>query len=222
MSETTVPAGLAERLREATGAAHTAAERTAFVKHLFKGTLPRDGYVGLIRALHPVYVALEAAMGAHKDDAAVGMVYDPTLNRAASLEQDLEFFAGKDWRSIPVVKAASDYAAHLTDLGTRMPRGLVAHAYVRYLGDLSGGQMMGRSVAKTYEAGEAGTNFYNFREISDVNGRKNTYRAALTALPLSAKEQDEVVQEAIIGFDYAKRMFEDLDKAYPTCVNSER
>ena len=216
MSETTVPAGLAERLRDATGAAHTAAERTAFVKHLFKGTLPRDGYVGLIRALHPVYVALEAAMGAHKDDAVVGMVYDPALNRAASLEQDLEFFAGKDWRSIPVVKAASDYAAHLTDLGKRMPRGLVAHAYVRYLGDLSGGQMMGRSVAKTYEAGEAGTNFYNFKAVSDVNGRKNTYRAALTALPLSAKEQDAVVQEAIAGFDYAKRMFEDLDRAYPT------
>ena len=216
MSETTVPAGLAGRLRDATGAAHTAAERTAFVKHLFKGTLPRDGYVGFIRALHPVYVALEAAMAAHQHDAAVGMVYDPGLDRAASLEQDLEFCAGKDWRAIPVVKAASEYADHLTGLGTRMPRGLVAHAYVRYLGDLSGGQMMGRSVAKVYQAGEAGTNFYNFKGISDLNGRKNTYRAALTALPLSAKEQDEVVQEAIAGFDYAKRMFEDLDKAYPT------
>ena len=216
MSETTVPDGLAGRLREATGTAHSAAERTAFVKHLFKGTLPREGYVGLIRALYPVYVALEASMGAHKDDAVVGMVYDPALNRAESLEQDLVFFAGKDWKSIPVVKAASDYAAHLTALGTTMPRGLVAHAYVRYLGDLSGGQMMGRSVAKTYAAGEAGTNFYNFKKVSDVNGRKNTYRAALTALPLTPKEQDEVVQEAIAGFDYAKRMFEDLDKAYPT------
>ena len=92
----------------------------------------------------------------------------------------------------------------------------MAHAYVRYLGDLSGGQMMGRSVAKTYEAGEAGTNFYNFRDVADVNGRKNAYRAALTALPLTPKEQDEVVGEAIAGFDYAKRMFEDLDKAYPT------
>ena len=216
MSETIVPAGLAGRLRDATGAAHSAAERSAFVKHLFKGSLPRDGYVGLLRALHPVYVALEAAMGAHKDDAVVGMVYDPALNRATSLEQDLEFFAGKDWRSIPVVKAASDYAAHLTELGKRMPRGLVAHAYVRYLGDLSGGQMMGRSVAKTYEAGEAGTNFYNFNGVADVNGRKNAYRAVLSALPLTPKEQDEVVQEAIAGFDYARRMFEDLDKAYPT------
>ena len=216
MSETPAPDGLVGRLREATGAAHTAAERTAFVKHLFKGTLPREGYVGLIRALHPVYVALEAAMGEHKDDAVVGMVYDPALNRAESLEQDLEFFGGKDWKSIPVVKAASDYAAHLTSLGKSMPRGLVAHAYVRYLGDLSGGQMMGRSVAKTYEAGEAGTNFYSFKNVADVNGRKNTYRAALTALPLTPKEQDDVVGEAIAGFDYAKRMFEDLDRAYPT------
>ena len=49
-----------------------------------------------------------------------------------------------------------------------------------------------------------------------MNARKNAYRAALTALPLTPKEQDEVVSEAIAGFDYAKRMFEDLDKAYPT------
>ena len=84
MSETTAPEGLAGRLREATGAAHTAAERTAFVKHLFKGTLPREGYVGLIRALYPVYVALEAAMGANKDDAAVGMVRHEALFRQAA------------------------------------------------------------------------------------------------------------------------------------------
>jgi len=83
-------------------------------------------------------------MGAHKDDAVVGMVYDPSLNRAASLEQDLEFFAGKEWKAIPVVQSAADYADHLTALGQSMPRGLVAHAYVRYLGDLSGGQPMDR------------------------------------------------------------------------------
>jgi heme oxygenase len=44
----------------------------------------------------------------------------------------------------------------------------------------------------------------------------DTYRAALSALPLTPKEEDAVVGEAIVGFDYAKRMFEDLDKAYPT------
>lgn len=216
MSESAAPAGLAGRLREATGTAHTAAERTAFVRHLFKGTLPRDGYVGLIRALHPVYVALEEAMGANKGDAVVSRVYDPSLNRAASLEQDLEFFAGKDWRSLPVVPSASAYAAHLAELGRSNPRGLVSHAYVRYLGDLSGGQMMGRSVAKVYNAGEAGTNFYNFRDVADVNGRKNTYRAALSSLPLSPAEEDMVVEEAISGFEYARKMFEDLDQAYPT------
>jgi heme oxygenase len=216
MSETTTPAGLAERLRDATSTAHTNAERSAFVKHLFKGTLPRDGYVGLLRALHPVYAALEAAMGAHKGDAVVGMVYDPALNRTAALEQDLEFFAGKDWRAIPLIEAASAYAKHLTELGDKMPRALVAHAYVRYLGDLSGGQMMARSVAKTYEAGEAGTNFYAFRDVADLNARKHEYRAVLTALPVNAAEQDAIVQEAIRGFDYASKMFADLDKAYPT------
>jgi heme oxygenase (biliverdin-producing, ferredoxin) len=216
MSETTAPATFAERLRDATATAHTAAERTSYVKHLFRGMLPREAYVAFIRALHPVYVALEAGLAQNKEDKVVAMVYDPALNRVASLEQDLQFFAGADWAKIPVVKSATDYAAHLAGLARTNPPGLVAHAYVRYLGDLSGGQMMGRGVAKTYDVGEAGTNFYNFREVSDVNGRKNTYRAALSALPLDAKGQDEIVAEAITGFEYARLMFEDLDKAYPT------
>ncbi len=216
MSETTAPATFAERLRDATATAHTAAERTSYVKHLFRGMLPRDAYVAFIRALHPVYVALEAGMAQHKDDKVVSMVYDPTLNRAAALEQDLQFFAGADWKQLPVVKSAADYAAHITALAKTNPRGLVAHAYVRYLGDLSGGQMMGRGVAKTYDVGEAGTNFYKFRDVTDLNGRKNTYRAALSALPLDARGQDDVVAEAIAGFEYARLIFEDLDKAYPT------
>ena len=37
----------------------------------------------------------------------------------------------------------------------------------------------------------------------------------LTALPLAAGEQDLVVNEAIAGFDYARRIFEELDARHP-------
>lgn len=205
------PAGLAGRLREATADAHTAAERTAFVKHLFKGTLPREGYVAFLRSLHPVYEALEQGMAVNRHDDVVGMIYDPSLNRTAALEKDLEFFAGPSWREMKVTPAARAYAAHLGELATAAPRGLVAHAYVRYLGDLSGGQLMGKRVATTYDAGTAGTNFYAFTDVADVDARKNAYRGALTALPLDADGQDLVVTEAIVGFEFARRMFEELD-----------
>lgn len=210
------PTGLALRLREATADAHTAAERTAFVRHLFKGTLPRDGYVAFIRALYPVYEALEAAMASATADPAVGMAYDPTLNRTAALARDLAWFAGPDWASLPVAAPAAAYARHLRDLATRAPAGLTAHAYVRYLGDLSGGQLMGKRVATRYDAGDAGTNFYSFPGIGDIDARKHQYRGMLAALPLDAAQQDLVVQEAITGFDFAREIFETLDREHPS------
>lgn len=216
MEQANSPTGLAHRLREATGTAHTAAERTAFVRHLFKGTLPREGYTAFIRSLHPVYAALEEGLGANRGDQVVGMVYDPALDRTASLEKDLAFFAGPGWRDLAVADAAAEYAEHLGRLARTAPRGLVAHAYVRYLGDLSGGQLMGKRIATSYEAGEAGTNFYAFHAVPDVDARKHQYRAVLSALPLSADEQDLVVNEAIAGFEYARRIFEELDAKHPS------
>ncbi len=212
----TAPAGLAQRLRDATGTAHSAAERTAFVRHLFKGTLSRAGYTAFIRSLHPVYAALEEGLGTNQGDEVVAMIYDPALDRTASLEKDLAFFGGPGWRDMAVTDAAAEYAEHLGELARTAPRGLVAHAYVRYLGDLSGGQMMGKRVGVSYDAGDAGTNFYAFHAVPDLEARKHAYRAALTALPLTAGEQDRVVNEAIAGFDYARRIFEELDREFST------
>lgn len=48
------------------------------------------------------------------------------------------------------------------------PSALLAHSYVRYLGDLSGGQFIRRVVAKAYgldEASGLGVEFYEFKEL---------------------------------------------------------
>lgn len=47
------------------------------------------------------------------------------------------------------------------------PSPLLAHAYVRYLGDLSGGQTIQRALAKAYglTMGGAGLSFYAFKEL---------------------------------------------------------
>lgn len=206
---------LSARLREATAAAHQAAERTAFVRRLFTGTLPREGYAALLRALHPVYDALERGMRANLRFPAVAALHDPALERAGPLAEDLAWFAGPDWAARPVVAPARAYAVRLEGLARTRPELLCAHAYVRYLGDLSGGQMLARAVAKHYGATDAGARFYAFPETPDLGRRKDEYRAALDALPLPPADQDALVDEAIAGFDAARAIFEALEAEYP-------
>lgn len=98
---------LAEMLRAATAATHTAAERSSFVQRLFRGALPRDAYVAFLRSLHPVYSALEEAMRAHRHHPAVASVWDPALQRADRLEKDLVLFAGPQWSALSVVAPAA-------------------------------------------------------------------------------------------------------------------
>ena len=46
------------------------------------------------------------------------------------------------------------------------PSRLLAHAYVRYLGDLSGGQFIRRRISKAYGLDDgAGVSFYEFRPL---------------------------------------------------------
>jgi heme oxygenase len=63
----------------------------------------------------------------------------------------------------------SDYVQRIEKLSNSSdPSALLAHSYVRYLGDLSGGQSMRRTVAKAYNLDETvglGISFYWFKEL---------------------------------------------------------
>ncbi|WVO15492.1 hypothetical protein L204_103150 [Cryptococcus depauperatus] len=58
------------------------------------------------------------------------------------------------------------YLGHIRSLASSSitAPGLLAHAYVQYLGDLSGGQVIGARVRESYDLGESnrGTKFYEF------------------------------------------------------------
>jgi heme oxygenase len=86
---------------------------------------------------------------------------------------------------------------------------LVAHAYVRYLGDLSGGQALGRSSRARFALPNGdGTAFYRFPEIADAEQYKDRFRSALDAWPVSTTEADGVVREAQEAFRLNVRVFE--------------
>lgn len=206
------PAALPERLRLETRDLHAVTERTGAMAALLAGRLSRPAYCALLRNLHAVYTALEAALGQRRSDPAVAPLQAGALHRAAALAADLHTLHGADWAdALPLQAASTAYVARLQALADAASPALVAHAYVRYLGDLHGGQVLRRLVKRHYAlTGDAGTAFYDFGPEPEVLALRQRLRAALGCLPLSPAEQDDVVAEARWAFVQHQRLFGEL------------
>jgi heme oxygenase (biliverdin-producing, ferredoxin) len=97
-------------------------------------------------------------------------------------------------------------------LGARAPGLLVAHAYVRYLGDLSGGQIVRRIVAKSLHlSSDAGLRFYDFGDAAQAKALAQWFRQGLAAIKATAAEQAALCAEAQFAFTLHRGLFEELD-----------
>jgi len=78
----------------------------------------------------------------------------------------------------------------------------VAHAYTRYLGDLSGGQVLGKITQKSLGlSGPEGLSFFSFPGVTSPNRFKQLYRGRMNAIELTAAERAAVLQEAVAAFE---------------------
>jgi len=203
-------APLSAALRTGTRADHEAAERSTFVERLVDGSLPLAGYVDLAAQQHAVYVALEAAgerlVAAGSDG---GLVFTE-LVRVPAIEADLAHLLGDDWRTrARVLPATAAYVARLDAAGDDLPR-YAAHAYTRYLGDLSGGQVLKRMIERHHGLRGDGVSFYDFPQIHRLKPFKDVYRERLDALPLTPAQRADVVAEARVAFRLNRAVFTDL------------
>ncbi|NMG08356.1 heme oxygenase (biliverdin-producing) [Brasilonema sp. UFV-L1] len=205
---------LAQKLRCGTQQAHTVAENVGFMKCFVKGVVDRNCFAKFLGNLYYVYSALEAALERHKDHSVISAVYFRELNRKANLEKDLEFYYGQDWRGkIAPSKAAQIYIARIHQLSAKEPALLIGHAYTRYMGDLSGGQMLqkvAQSVLKL--SGYEGTSFYNFEQIPDKQAFKDKYRQVLDSLSIDDTTADKIVAEANHAFGLNMQMVQELEQ----------
>ncbi len=207
-------APLSAALRTGTRAEHEAAERSTFVEHLVGGTLPLAGYVDLAAQQHAVYTALEAAGDRLVAAGADGGLVFPELVRVPAIEADLAHLLGEDWRAqVRVLPATAAYVARLDEVGDDLPR-YAAHAYTRYLGDLSGGQVLKRMIGRHHGLTDAGVSFYDFPQIHKLKPFKDVYREQLDALDLTTAQRDDVVEEARLAFRLNRAMFADLGDAH--------
>jgi heme oxygenase len=207
-------ANLSLQLREGTKDSHVRAERSPFMQAFFRGQVPRDGYRELLTRLLPVYEVIEAAQQRLVDDPALKNLYFPELFRVEAIKRDLEFYFGPDWQAhVRDTPAVREYVWRVNWLAENWPAGLAAHHYTRYLGDLSGGQMIKRMVQKSFGlAGDDGVVFYEFPEITDIPAFKDKYRAGMDSIPLADGEAQKIVDEANRAFDLNVGLFSELDE----------
>ena len=174
-------------LRELTKDAHTHAERSAFVKILFSGSIDPKLYATYLKNQHPMYEILEVCAMPHNLFSGL-----PDTRRAPAILADFTELWGQDNptfpRMCPVVDEYIKYIISIKD----DPKKLMAHIYVRHMGDLSGGQMIAKRVPG---AGK----FYQFG--AEPEKIKEAIRTKL---------DDSMADEAKICFNFAGKFFEQM------------
>jgi heme oxygenase len=204
---------LAEQLRKGTTKSHSMAENVSFVKSFLGGVVDKNSYRTLVANLYFVYSAIEEEIEKNKDHPSISLIYFPELNRKKSLEKDLEYYYGLDWSNIVSPSNVTQaYVDRIHSIGKHQPELLVSHAYTRYMGDLSGGQIL-KNIAKNAMklSGDEGTEFYVFRDINDEKEFKKQYRDALNLISVTDKQIDLVISEANVAFNLNMKMFQELN-----------
>lgn len=189
-------------LRASTWDDHEKAEYTEYMQALLDGKLSRDGYAALVAQHYFPYLVIEQAAEQMRSDPVAGPFVSDGLTRTPALERDLAFLYGPDWRrQIAPSPATEAYLARLREVCFRWPGGFVAHHYTRYLGDLSGGQVIRHAAEKTYGlVDHVGAEFYVFDRIGSARQFKIDYRSLLDRAPWDEAERQRVIAEVTLAY----------------------
>lgn len=174
------------KIKELTWEHHQNAERQAFAKLLISGDISKDMYATYLWNQHKKYDILEAMVAAHGLFAEVGA----NISRKTLMEADI----AELWKhnvAPPVVPSTIYYIDHMRDIMGDRDK-IIAHMYVFYLGDMSGGQMIKKKIpgeGRMYDFGD------NVKELKDRIRDMTT---------------DEMAEEAQWVFSSATKLFEEL------------
>lgn len=172
-------------LRDLTAEKHRDAERQAFVKELLGGSITEERYATFLYNLHPIYHVLEMFAMVN------GLLEDiPEVRRADRIYEDYLELWKKD-TAPPVCPSVAKYMTYIKDQLAHEPDRLMAHLYVRHMGDLAGGQMIAKRVPGS------GT-MYQFDNVEELKTK------------IRAKLKDTMGDEANVAFDFAIDIMKDM------------
>jgi len=202
--------GLSKRLRRETKIAHRLVEGTRLARAFFRGTLTKASYAESLARLYPVYVEMEAALrAAAATEGRLAPFHIPVVFRVGAILEDLRYF-GVDPE--PVRPGASTrYLDRLRRVLSDSPDLLVAHAYVRYMADVSGGVIAGRIAQRALKLPtREGLSFLTFPAIPDPRLFREDFRRRLDAFPRDEPEALAIVAEANVAFELNRGLADEL------------
>ncbi|MFF4092025.1 heme oxygenase (biliverdin-producing) [Streptomyces nigra] len=205
-------------IRTASQEQHIEAETSTFMSDLLGGKLGVDAYARYTEQLWFVYEALESDTGRLTADPVAGPFVQPELFRLAALERDLAHLRGPRWRAgLTALPATRAYADRVRSCVEGWPGGYLAHHYTRYLGDLSGGQIIRDRAERTWGFARKGdgVRFYVFEGIANPAAFKREYRALLDGVPADDLEKQRIVAECKKAFALNTAMFQALGEEFP-------
>ena len=177
---------------------HRRAEHAGIVARILRQTVSRDEYRRYLHELAIIYAAMEERLSALRDHPRLAPLAAPGLARSPSLKRDLARLGARCQGNQPMTLAGSRYRDRLLNADLPM---LVAHAYVRYLGDLNGGQGLQRLLTEALDLGPEGLSFYRFDAITDLESFVLQLRHAIDR-GVAADDHGRVVEEAALAFEF--------------------
>ena len=174
------------KIKELTWEHHKNAERQEFAQLLISGNIHPDLYATYLWNQHKKYDILEAMATAMGLFAEIGT----DIRRKIFIEQDIAELWNHD-REPKLVPSTIEYLQHMRYIMQDREK-LIAHMYVFYLGDMSGGQMIKKKIP-----GEG--RMYDFN--GDVKELKEKIKNMTT---------DEMADEASYVFESSTNLFKEL------------
>ncbi|WP_299402982.1 heme oxygenase (biliverdin-producing) [Acaryochloris sp. IP29b_bin.148] len=204
---------LAHRLKDGTKQAHSLAENAGFIRCFLKGAVEKTSYRQLLSDFYFVYTALEEEMVAQQHHPLLSHLYFTELHRKSSLAKDLSYYWGNAWQEVITPSdAAQRYVERIHAVAIADPILLIAHSYTRYLGDLSGGQLLKKLAQRGMNLPPGhGIAFYEFEDIQNPKAFKAKYRQALNHLSLDESAITQIVDEANLAFQLNMALFQDVE-----------
>jgi len=175
-------------LRQLTADAHSRAETKAFAGKLVKGQLTEKQYYEYLLNQLACYLDLEKKLSSWLKQNNLN-----SIARTDKILQDIEWLESEHRFDRNAFRLQPSTRAYMDHVMSKSTEDLVPHIYVRHFGDMFGGAMIAKvspGLCKYYE-------FENKKDLID------RVRSLLT---------DDMANEANLCFDYAIRLFEELDK----------
>lgn len=162
-------------LRELTSVKHREIEDMPFTQYMLSGKINDEDYAKYLYQMIDLYKVLEEV--ASKFNILDDM---PDLPRYYQLKHDYEELVGQNIQH-PILPSTAEYCNYIRELPTSDD--ILAHMYVRYMGDMAGGQQIKKLVPGS-------GSFYDFKDMRNL---LMTFRMKL---------KDSMADEAIKAFNF--------------------